>query len=296
MKKATPQYQQSSPSQGQSTSITIHNHLVPIVEYQGQRVVTLAMIDEVHERVEGTAGRNFREHRHRLREGKHFFELTADEIRRQSLGKVFPARTAKGVILTEVGYLLLVKAFTDDLAWEVQEQLVDSYFVKPPLPSADLSRLELLQMALQSEQERLQLEATVEEQAIKIDALQSLFKEGMSPAEFCKGLNGVNVMQVCNHLESRGWLFNESKTGVRWRVASYARDRYMTEHQQKITPHGHEPFIRHTPILLRKGAVRLFELYLKDELPMKKTWDGQFSHDKALAAQLGQQQEWGTAE
>ncbi|SFB60184.1 BRO-N domain-containing protein [Azotobacter beijerinckii] len=150
-----------------------------------------------------------------------------------------------------------------------------------PAAPRELSRLELIQMALQSEQERLLLAATIEEQAIKIDALQSLFKEGMSPAEFCKGLNGVNVMQVGNHLESRGWLFNESKTGVRWRVASYARDRYMTEHQQQITPHGQEPFIRHTPILLRKGAERLFELYLKRGLPMKKTLDGQFTHDKA---------------
>lgn len=30
--------------------------------------------------------------------------------------------------LTESGYLLLVKSFTDDLAWNVQRQLVNSYF------------------------------------------------------------------------------------------------------------------------------------------------------------------------
>jgi hypothetical protein len=40
-------------------TVTINNKQLPAVEYRGQRVVTLAMIDEVHQRPEGTAGRNF---------------------------------------------------------------------------------------------------------------------------------------------------------------------------------------------------------------------------------------------
>lgn len=32
------------------------------------------------------------------------------------------------VLLTESGYLMLVKSFTDDLAWKVQRQLVKTYF------------------------------------------------------------------------------------------------------------------------------------------------------------------------
>ena len=30
------------------------------------------------------------------------------------------------------------------------------------------------------------------------------------------------------------------------------------------------------------GAVRLFELYTKGKLPMKKTWNGLFTHDKSV--------------
>lgn len=104
----------------------------------------------------------------------------------------------------------------------------------------------------------------------------------MSHVQFCKGLNGVNVMQVGHFLEGRNWLYNESKSGTRYRVAAYARDKYMTEHQQEIKPHGREAFISYTPILLRKGAVRLYELYLAGELPMKKNWDGLHTHDKAV--------------
>lgn len=146
----------------------------------------------------------------------------------------------------------------------------------------ELTRLELIQLAYEAEQARVLLTVQVEAQAKKIDHLENLFKEGMSHVQFCKGLNGVNVMQVGHFLEGRNWLYNESKSGTRYRVAAYARDKYMTEHQQTIAPHGKESFISYTPILLRKGAVRLYELYLAGELPMKKNWDGLHTHDKAV--------------
>jgi len=149
----------------------------------------------------------------------------------------------------------------------------------------ELSRMELIQLAFEAEQARLHLTIQVQAQATKIEHLENLFKEGMSATQFCKGLNGVNVMQVNAFLWSKNWLYAEGKDGrpaTRWRVASYARDRYMTEQQQTITPHGKEAFIRYTPILLRKGATRLYELYLAGELPMKKNWDGLHTHDKAV--------------
>ncbi|UOK36334.1 Rha family transcriptional regulator [Pseudomonas palleroniana] len=145
-----------------------------------------------------------------------------------------------------------------------------------------LSTIEILQIAMESEKARLMLTAQVEQQATKIHSLENLIKEGMTHTQFCKGLNGVNVMQVGNYLESRSWLYNESKSGNRHRVGSYARDKYMTEHQHEVTPHGKDPFISYTPVLLKKGAARLYDLYLAGELPMKKTWDGLFTHDKAV--------------
>ena len=135
-----------------------------------------------------------------------------------------------------------------------------------------------------AEKAQLLLSVEVQAQATKIHSMENLFKEGMTHTQFCKGLNGVNVMQVGNYLEARSWLYNESKSGVRHRVGSYARDKYMTEHQVEVTLHGKDPFISYTPILLKKGAARLYDLYLANELPMKKTWDGLFTHDKALRA------------
>lgn len=109
-------------------TVTINNKQLPAVEYRGQRVVTLAMIDEVHQRPEGTAGRNFRENKSRLIEGEDYFELGSDEIRRHLADGVFSKFASSGIVLVESGYLMLVKSFTDDLAWQVQRELVNSYF------------------------------------------------------------------------------------------------------------------------------------------------------------------------
>ncbi|WP_241622507.1 ORF6N domain-containing protein [Rosenbergiella australiborealis] len=113
-------------------AITLSNQNLPLVEYKGQRVVTLAMIDQAHQRPEGTARKAFNRHRSRFTEGRHFFELTASILCTQSFIGLFPPRTSKAIVVTEMGYLLLTKPFSDDLAWKVQEQLVESYFRPNP--------------------------------------------------------------------------------------------------------------------------------------------------------------------
>ncbi|MGA8120379.1 ORF6N domain-containing protein [Rouxiella badensis] len=113
-------------------SITLHDNKMPLLEYQGQRVVTFAMVDEVHQRPKGTAKAAFNRNRSRFVKCRHFFELTGDVIRTQSFIDLFPLRTGKTIVITEMGYLLLVKPFTDDLAWQIQEELVTAYFRNVP--------------------------------------------------------------------------------------------------------------------------------------------------------------------
>ena len=119
--------------------ITINNRDVNVVEYNGQRVVTLAMIDEVHQRPEGTARKRFNDNKVRFVEGEDYFVRNSDEAR--ELGFTAPNGLT---LLTESGYLMLVKSFTDDLAWQVQRQLVRSYFrqetpAKKPAPRKSIS-------------------------------------------------------------------------------------------------------------------------------------------------------------
>lgn len=55
------------------SQITINNHAVNEVECKGQRVITFKMMDELHERPEGTARRNFNTNKPHLTEEKDYF-------------------------------------------------------------------------------------------------------------------------------------------------------------------------------------------------------------------------------
>lgn len=117
--------------------IKINNHDVTAKEYKGQRVVTFKDIDTVHERPEGTAGRNFRENKDKFIENEDFFYLVGDELKAFKQATNFVGSNAREFILiTEQGYLMLVKSFIDDLAWEVQRKLVKSYFNAKKIKSA----------------------------------------------------------------------------------------------------------------------------------------------------------------
>lgn len=110
--------------------VTINDVDLTPIEVNGQRVVTLAMIDKVHGRPDGTARRAFNTHRSKMTEGKHFGKMSADEFRTRFPGIISARVTEDVTALTQRGYLMLVKSFTDDLAWQVQDALVDGYFAK----------------------------------------------------------------------------------------------------------------------------------------------------------------------
>lgn len=126
IEKATSPIHEASMSRD---TVTVLGKDVVKVEYKGQRVVTLKQIDAIHERPEGTAGRQFREHRGRFREGVDYFDLTSDEIRRMCAAGILPERTARATLFTERGYGKIVKGWNDDLAWSLHDAMQDAYFV-----------------------------------------------------------------------------------------------------------------------------------------------------------------------
>lgn len=109
--------------------VNVEGTELSIREYNGQRVVTFSDIDEVHHRPHGTAYRNFRANKRFFNEGRDYVTLHKknqnDEIR--LLGITVPQRGI--TLITERGYLKVIKSFNDELSWRVQDALVDSYFV-----------------------------------------------------------------------------------------------------------------------------------------------------------------------
>lgn len=109
--------------------VKINNNDLLVKKFNGQRVVTFKDIDMLHERVEGTAGRNFRENRKHLIENEDYFSIKGNELKSFKQATNFVGSNAKEIILiTESGYLMLVKSLQDDLAWKVQRELVNNYF------------------------------------------------------------------------------------------------------------------------------------------------------------------------
>lgn len=110
-------------------TVTINQSDISVKEYDGKRVVTLKDIDQCHGRPEGTARKRFNDNKVHFIEGTDFFKISPSEFRTAFGDNTMGKKQSNDItLLTESGYLMLVKSFTDDLAWDVQRQLVNSYF------------------------------------------------------------------------------------------------------------------------------------------------------------------------
>lgn len=265
-----------------------------IIEYRGQRVVTTEQLAAGYGTDEVNIRKNLSRNLERFEEGKHYFLLTGSELK--GFKNLVPEshlvnkHTSQLILWTERGAARMSKVVDTDQAWGYHEDLVEFYFtqrdaIAAPSTQVALSRKQLAMMVIEAEEraeavalENKTLNATVE-------SLEKHFTKGMTIPAFCKALNGVNINKMMWWVFERDWVFNEQRDpekDPRWRVASYARDKYLTEDQTQITPHGKDAFTKFTPVLLEKGCHRLYQLYMKGELPMKKTWNGEYSHDKAI--------------
>jgi hypothetical protein len=96
--------------------------------WNGVPVVTYDQIALVHKVNSKTVRRAFNENTERFEAGKHFYRLDFTEAS-QLLASIEVRPSANGLIVfTERGYLLLVKPMRNDMAWRVQEMMIDAYF------------------------------------------------------------------------------------------------------------------------------------------------------------------------
>ena len=104
--------------------VEINNVAIGIKEYKGKRVITFKDIDKVHERPDGTSRKAFNRNKKRFIEGEDYFVHEKDEAK-LLFGSIAPNGLTT---VTESGYLMISKVFDDDIAWNVQRKLVNSYF------------------------------------------------------------------------------------------------------------------------------------------------------------------------
>ena len=260
-----------------------------IIEYRGQRVVTTEQLAAGYGTDVNNITVNYHRNQGRFTEGKHYFDVQGEELRKMknwvSLSNAVGKRARNLRLWTERGAANHAKMLETDQAWGYHEDLVEFSFTQRDAIALPVSRKELALMVIEAE-ERAEA-AALENKTLSatVESLEKHFTKGMTIPAFCKGLNGVNVSKMSWWAYERNWLYNaqrDPEKNPKWRVASYARDKYLTEDETQITPHGSDEFTRFTPVLLENGCHRLYQLYMKGELPMKKTWNGEYSHDKAI--------------
>lgn len=116
----------------------------------GKPVLTFRDIDAIHHRPEGSARKRFNDNRQRFVEGEDYMKICASEFRTH-FDELSSKATEDIYLLTESGYLMIVKSFTDDWAWEVQRKLVKTYFrakelaaqTPKPMSTTDLFALQV---------------------------------------------------------------------------------------------------------------------------------------------------------
>ncbi|EPD9084458.1 ORF6N domain-containing protein [Escherichia coli] len=264
-----------------------------IIEYRGQRVVTTEQLAAGYGATPIRIRQNHSRNEERFVVGKHYFLLEGDELRElkhrvsQSYSVKIASNVRSLILWTERGAANHAKLLETDQAWNYHEDLVEFYFTQRENIDVQrvLTRKELALMVIEAEERAEAMALENKTLSATVDSLEKHFSKGMTVPQFCRALNGVNTSQIMWWLSGRKWVFNEQRNPEktpRWRTASYARDRYLTEEATQITPHGKDPFTKFTPVLLEKGCHRLYQLYMKGELPMKKNWNGEYRHDKAI--------------
>lgn len=173
---------------------TINNTQVLVKEFSGQRVVTFKEIDAVHGRPDGTARRNFNTNKSHLIEGEDYFVRNSSEAQNE-----FGITAPNGLtLITESGYLMLVKSFTDDLAWKVQRELVKGYFrVKSSDPQFSTLSPQL-QALINIEMRQHEQERQMNELALKVqrnsDTMDKVTAAYVAPIS-----SGDNWQESVNH-------------------------------------------------------------------------------------------------
>lgn len=120
--------------------VNVEGTELAVREWNGQRVVTFRDIDNAHGVKTGSAKRNFIRNKKHFIENEDYFIATRDSLKSINLTPLNVDIPTRGItLITEMGYLMLAKSFTDDKSWNVQRTLVNAYFMlknQQPTPTA----------------------------------------------------------------------------------------------------------------------------------------------------------------
>ncbi|HBE9081117.1 TPA: ORF6N domain-containing protein [Serratia fonticola] len=136
-----------------------------IIEYRGQRVATTEQLAAGYGTSVIRIQQNYHENKSRFIDGRHFFKVVGAELnnlRLVSSELQISPKTRSLMLWTERGAANHAKMLETDQAWDYYNDLTEFYFTQrdaKALPApVELSKLEIIQIALESEKGRLAAE------------------------------------------------------------------------------------------------------------------------------------------
>ena len=204
----------------------INGHTIEAKEYNGKRVITFKDIDEVHERKSGTARKRFNDNKQWFVEGEDYFVTNQpSEIRTLGIERPQGGVPQSVVLVTESGYLMIIKSFHDDLSWQLQRVLVNSYFKAKEMQSENYDDLSpMLRMFIQQERQMKAMQTEIADTKAQLEITQT---ENQKHSERLNTIDGkINAVSDAIKLDSTSW--RKEVSSVIRKICRNANDAYPT--------------------------------------------------------------------
>lgn len=247
-----------------------------IIEHQNQRVLSTQQLADSYGTTTDVVTRNFNRNKDRYQEGKHYYLLKGDELKKfKANGQIdLLPNLNKFYLWTERGAFLHAKSLNTDKAWEVYDSLVEHYFnSKEAKPNALPTNYKeaLLQLVAQVEaNEKLELECKMKDQQLG---------ELKPKADYCdlilqsKAL--VNISQIAKDYGMSGKAMNkllhdlgvQYKQSNQWLLYSkYQNSGYTHSKTIDITRSNGLSDVRMHTEWTQKGRLFLYELLKRNDV------------------------------
>lgn len=202
----------------------INGHTIEAKEYNGKRVITFKDIDEVHERKSGTARKRFNDNKQWFVEGEDYFRITPS-VFRTAIGEMDKRQQTDVVLVTESGYLMIIKSFHDDLSWQLQRILVNSYFKAKEMQSENYDDLSpMLRTFIQQERQMKAMQTEIADTKAQLEITQT---ENQKHNERLNTIDGkINAVSDAIKLDSTSW--RKEVSSVIRKICRNANDAYPT--------------------------------------------------------------------
>jgi len=194
---------------------------IEVIEHKNIRVLTTQQLAEAYESDVKTISNNFNRNKSRYLIGKHYICLEGQDLKDFKTIHQFDEQfnhTAKLYLWTEKGCFLHAKSLNTDVAWNVYDKLVDSYFSKNKFtaPTGNdliaLAVIEAQKMLEQKDKQIKYLEISVKELQPKADYLETILKNrstvcttqiaqdyGMTAQAFNRKLQSLRIQRKVNN-------------------------------------------------------------------------------------------------